>query len=77
MAELLGALQLTPNTTQAGIFANGLRLGNTPLTNDYLREHAVEIMVKGEPTQGHHPDLFHIALHSIIIDGQHAYTFED
>jgi hypothetical protein len=36
MAELLGALQLPPGTTQAGIFANGLRIGKTPLTDDFL-----------------------------------------
>lgn len=77
MTELLGALHLTPDTTSAGIFANGLHIGNTPLTNDYLKQHRVEIMIMGEPTKGKHPDLFHLALHSIIIDGQHAYTFED
>jgi hypothetical protein len=77
MTELLGALHLTPDTTSAGIFANGLHIGNTPLTNDYLKQHRVEIMIMGEPTQGKHPDLFHLALHSIIIDGRHAYTFED
>ena len=75
MAELLGALQLPPGTTQAGIFANGLRIGKTPLTDDFLTEHKVEVMVVGE-INDEGPDLFRLALHSIWIDNVEAYRFE-
>ena len=74
MAELLGALQLPPGTTQAGIFANGLRIGKTPLTDDFLNEHKVEVMVIGD-TDDEGPDLFKVALHSIWIDGVEVYRF--
>lgn len=74
MAELLGALQLPPGTTQAGIFANGLRIGKTPLTDDFLSEHKVEVMVIGD-TDDEGPDLFKMALHSIWIDGEEVYRF--
>lgn len=76
MAEHIGNLILNPGTEQAGIIANGLKIGRAPLTDEYLTQHTVELTVIGEPTDADSPAPFRIGLHSILIDGREAYTFE-
>lgn len=76
MAEHIGNLVLQPGTEQAGIIANGLHIGKAPLTDEFLTEHTVELTVIGEPTDTDSPEPFRIGLHSILIDGHEAYTFD-